>query len=116
MRRIAIACLLVGPIWSEEGPDFSTEILPILSNKCFACHGPDAKKDEVRLDSYEGATEDLGGYSAIDSEKPEDGELLIRIHDEKDPMPPEDAEKQLTKAERELLSRWVKSGRKYAEH
>ena len=47
MRKIAIACLLVGPIWSEEGPDFSTEILPILSNKCFACHGPDAKKDEV---------------------------------------------------------------------
>lgn len=116
MRKIAIACLLVGPIWSEEGPDFSTEILPILSNKCFACHGPDAKKDEVRLDSYEGATEDLGGYSAIDSEKPENGELLIRIHDEKDPMPPEDAEKQLTKAERELLSRWVKSGGEYAEH
>ncbi len=110
MRKIAIAFLLVGPIWSEEGPDFSTEILPILSNKCFACHGPDAKKDEVRLDSYEGATEDLGGYSAIDSEKPENGELLIRIHDEKDPMPPEDAEKQLTDAERGLLSRRVKSG------
>jgi len=116
MRRIVISCLLLLPIWAEEEPDFSTEILPILSNKCFACHGPDAKKDEVRLDSYEGATKDLGGYSAIDPDKPEDGELLLRIHDKKDPMPPEDAEKQLTEAERELLTKWVKSGGKYAEH
>ncbi|MDB4537146.1 PSD1 and planctomycete cytochrome C domain-containing protein [Akkermansiaceae bacterium] len=107
---------MILPVWAEEGPDFSTEILPILSDKCFACHGPDAKKDEVRLDSFEGATEDLGGYSAIDTGKPEDSELLIRIHDKKDPMPPEDAEKQLTDTERELLTKWVKSGGQYAEH
>ncbi|MFT6794054.1 MAG: hypothetical protein ACJAR1_002055, partial [Rubritalea sp.] len=42
-------------------------MLPILSDKCFVCHGPDADKDEVRLDSYEGATEKLGGgVHAID--------------------------------------------------
>ena len=46
--------------------DFSREILPILSNKCFVCHGPDTKKkDLVRLDSFAGATRDLGGYAAI---------------------------------------------------
>ena len=116
MRTIVLACILALPIWADEGPDFSTEILPILSDKCFACHGPDAKKDEVRLDSLEGATADLGGYSAIDTGKLEDSELLLRIHDKKDPMPPEDAEKQLTEAERDLLTKWVKSGGKYAAH
>ena len=42
--------------------DFAREILPVLSNKCFVCHGPDSKKkDLLRLDSFEGATRDLGG-------------------------------------------------------
>ena len=46
--------------------DFAREVLPILSNKCFVCHGPDSKKKALlRLDSFEGATRDLGGYRAI---------------------------------------------------
>ena len=49
---------------AEEKPvDFAREILPVLSDKCFVCHGPDVKKkDLVRLDSFEGATRDLGDY------------------------------------------------------
>lgn len=96
--------------------DFAREILPILSNKCFACHGPDTKKaKDLRLDSYAAATKEQKGIRAIDPESPEDSELLFRIHDKIDPMPPED-EKPLTEAERELLSRWVKSGGNYASH
>ena len=59
--------------------DFSREILPILSNKCFVCHGPDVKKkDLVRLDSFEEATRDLDGYKAINPEAPEDSEIIVR--------------------------------------
>ncbi|MDA7680631.1 DUF1549 domain-containing protein, partial [bacterium] len=102
---------------SDGKVDFARQILPILSDKCFVCHGPDTqKKDFLRLDSFEGATEDRGGYRAIDTEKPEEGEMLARLHDADDPMPPEDAEKQLSKSERELLSLWLRQGGDYAKH
>ncbi|MDA1140138.1 MAG: PSD1 and planctomycete cytochrome C domain-containing protein [Planctomycetota bacterium] len=112
----------IGPIQSQsaEGAapvNFAREILPILSNKCFVCHGPDArKKDVLRLDSFEGATRDLGGYSAIDPKAPEKSEILKRIHSSDDPMPPKEAEKKLTEQERQLLSRWARQGGKYARH
>ena len=97
--------------------DFAREVLPILSDKCFVCHGPDTKKEEeLRLDSYEGATEDRDGLRAIDPDSLEDSELILRIHDGDDPMPPKDAEKQLTSDEREILSRWVREGGNYAKH
>ncbi|MDP7012222.1 MAG: c-type cytochrome domain-containing protein, partial [Verrucomicrobiota bacterium] len=88
--------------------DFAREILPVLSNKCFVCHGPDAKKkDLVRLDSYAGATRELDGYKAIDPKNPSESEMIVRLQDTEDPVPPEDAEKQLTLAERKLIIQWV---------
>ncbi|MCS1410508.1 MAG: hypothetical protein M2R45_03702 [Verrucomicrobia subdivision 3 bacterium] len=109
---------LAGKLAAIDAPvDFSRQVLPILSDKCFVCHGPDAKeKDFLRLDSFEGATSDQGGYQAINPTDPEESELLARIHDADDPMPPEDAEKQLTDAERALLSQWVREGGEYAKH
>ncbi|MDD7983874.1 PSD1 and planctomycete cytochrome C domain-containing protein [Lentisphaera marina] len=97
-------------------PDFAKEVLPILSDKCFACHGPDAKKKDIRLDSFEHATKDLDGYKAIDPDNLEESEVIYRMFDEDDPMPPKDAEKQLTKEEREILTQWIKGGAKYAKH
>jgi len=112
--------LLLGSLTSflsAKEVDFAREVLPVLSNKCFVCHGPDTKKkDLVRLDSFEGATRDLGGYRAIDVASLKDSEILARLHDADDPMPPEKAEKKLTDQERDLLSRWVKQGGKYAKH
>ena len=97
--------------------DFARQILPILSNKCFACHGPDSKKpSQLRLDSYQAATADRDGVKAIDPNDLKESEIIFRIHDKEDPMPPVDAEKQLTESERELLSSWVKSGGNYAKH
>ncbi len=97
--------------------DFAREVLPILSNKCFVCHGPDGEaKKTLRLDSFAEATRDLDGYKAIDPAAPEKSEIIVRLHDTDDPMPPEDAEKQLTAAERDILTRWVKAGGKYAKH
>jgi len=118
LSRLLLAnALLAVPIAAAEPVDFAREVLPILSNKCFACHGPDTKKKkDLRLDSYAAATADRNGIRAIDPESPEDSEVLIRIHDEKDPMPPEDAEKQLTGSERDILSRWVRQGGAYADH
>ena len=97
--------------------DFAREILPVLSDKCFVCHGPDVKKkDLVRLDSFEGATRDLGDYKAINPEALAESEIIARINDADDPMPPEDAEKQLTADERALIERWIKQGGEYAKH
>jgi cytochrome c553 len=101
----------------NDSVDFAKQILPILSNKCFVCHGPDAKdKDLLRLDSLAGATRDLGGHQAINPQAPLKSELLARINSADDPMPPAEAQKQLTRTERELLSQWVKQGGKYARH
>ena len=97
--------------------DFAREVLPVLSDKCFVCHGPDVNdEDQLRLDSFAAATADRGGYRAIDPQSLEESELLLRIHSEDDPMPPADAEKQLSPAEREIISRWVRQGGQYAKH
>ena len=103
---LATIVLMIDDSLSAAPVNFAREILPILSNKCFVCHGPDGeKKDVLRLDSLAGATRDLGGYKAIDPESPSESELLVRIHDKEEPMPPKKAEKQLTPKERDLLSR-----------
>ena len=97
--------------------DFAREVLPILSNKCFVCHGPDSNDEgQLRLDTYEAATEIRSGYQAINPKSPEQSELLARINSVEEPMPPADAEKQLTSAERDVLSRWVRQGGRYAKH
>ncbi len=114
-----LTLLALAPTLLHAAPkiDFARKILPILSNKCFVCHGPDTrKKDLVRLDSYAAATKDLDGYKAIDPANLAESELIVRIHDKEDPMPPEKAEKQLTAKERALLTAWVKQGGKYAKH
>lgn len=114
---MATAWLVMAGCPHAEGVDFAREVLPILSDKCFVCHGPDTNdEDFLRLDSFEHATRDLGGYHAIDSKTPSDSELLARIHSEDDPMPPEDAEKQLSERERDVLTQWVKEGGKYSKH
>ena len=97
--------------------DFARHVLPILSNKCFACHGPDTKEDKlVRLDLENLAKKDLGGYHAIDPSDLEESELLFRILDEEDPMPPEDFGKTLTDKEKEVIRKWILSGAEYAQH
>ena len=103
--------------------DFNREVRPILSNRCFACHGPDAGKRKgvgkpLRLDTEAGAFEDLGGYSAIVKGKPDESELIRRIRSD-DPvevMPPPKHAQKLPTAEVERLSRWIEQGAPYARH
>jgi hypothetical protein len=97
--------------------NFARDILPILSNKCFVCHGPDAKdKDLPRLDSFAGATRDIDGHRAVDPKSPKKSELLARIQDADNPMPPKSSDKKLSTKERALLSRWVLQGGRYTKH
>lgn len=114
---LAIACCPATSVRaSETTVDFAREILPILSDKCFVCHGPDAaSKSDLRLDSRDAATTDLGGYRAVDPTDLQASELLNRINSTDNPMPPEDS-KPLTEAERELLRLWVLQGGQYDEH
>ncbi len=118
---IFLLLLLMAPVAATAQENdlvsYSRQILPILSNKCYVCHGPDARDDSlVRLDSYAGATADLGGYFAIDAANPANSEILNRIHSVDDPMPPDESPKKLTAGERELLTRWIKQGGKFAKH
>ena len=97
--------------------DFAREILPILSDKCFVCHGPDTQDDsELRLDSFDSATSDRGGYQALNPDEPIESELLNRIFSDDDPMPPIDAEKALSADEKNLLRQWILEGGEYAKH
>jgi mono/diheme cytochrome c family protein len=102
---------------AEPAVDFAREVLPVLSDNCFVCHGPDSHDEtDLKLDSYAAATADRGGYRAIDPDELENSELLARIFSTDDPMPPVDAERQLTEDERQILKRWIEQGGKYARH
>ncbi len=101
--------------------DFSRDIKPILSDKCFACHGPDAtaKKIKLRLDSESAALAELrAGKHAIVPNHPEQSELVRRItaKDEAMRMPPVDSGHNLTEREIELLTEWIRQGARFQQH
>ena len=100
--------------------DFNRDIRPILSNKCFACHGPDKthREAELRLDVEANAKAKKVDHYVIVPGKPADSELVKRItsNDPDAQMPPPSAKKPLTKREIELLKRWIAQGAPWAKH
>jgi len=105
----------------ERKIDFNRDIRPILADKCWACHGPDApnKKIKLRLDSEEHAVADLGrGRRAIVPAHPEQSQLAFRVaaEDEAMRMPPVDSGRSLTKREIELLIEWIRQGAEWQRH
>ena len=100
---------------------FNRDIRPILSNKCFSCHGPDKhdRKAELRLDISEGsdgAYREKDGNFALKPGSIDDSELWHRIisEDSEEVMPPPEANKKLlTVQEKELIKAWINSGAKY---
>jgi hypothetical protein len=99
--------------------DFARDIQPILSDHCYHCHGPDAKTREadLRLDTLEGATTDLGGYAAIQPGDADASELIARIqHTGDDVMPPRKSKRQLTANQKTLLRNWITQGAAWAKH
>ena len=108
------------PSKAELELQFNRDIRPILSDRCFLCHGPDqssevAKETSLRLDQRESALE----YGAINLDDVESSSILERVHsdDESDQMPPpHSGKKPLGKEEIELLRNWIKQGAKYEKH
>lgn len=94
--------------------DFNRDIRPILSDKCFQCHGPDSAHREagLRLDEEDAAKADLGGYRAIDIDTPDQSEALLRIDsdDESMVMPPPEVHKPFSDEERKTLRDWIEAG------
>jgi hypothetical protein len=105
---------------AEEPIDFNRDIRPILSDRCYKCHGPDAKnqKSDFRLDTRENAIADLGGYSGITpgNLKQSDLHQLIRSDDEEEMMPPPKSKMSLSENEKDLLDRWIEEGAPYDKH
>jgi len=102
-------------------PDFNREVRPILSDRCFRCHGPDAasRKRGLRLDNAEGATALLkSGLRAIVPGDVNASEMARRItSDEPDEMmPPPEMKHPLTEAEKQVLIKWIQSGAEYKPH
>ncbi len=95
--------------------EYNRDIRPILSDKCFYCHGPDAKHREadLRLDE-EASAKDF----ALIPGKPDESEVFRRItsEDEAERMPPLESGKSLTPAEIELIQRWIQAGAEYQPH
>jgi len=122
MARVFLLLILaLTSLAPAQEVSFNRDIRPILSNKCFFCHGPDEKTREagLRLDTREGALADLDGFSAVVPGNPDDSELLFRVaHDDADElMPPPEAKKgRLTKSEIALLRRWIEQGAPYQGH
>ena len=129
-RHICMACsaALVLFAWPSGlfagkdlgGVDFARDIRPLLSDNCFACHGPDAKqrKADLRLDTREGALVDIDGTSAVVPGKPSESELVRRVttDDEDSLMPPPDSGKKLDATQKALLQRWIAEGAEYELH
>jgi hypothetical protein len=121
-RLIHIILLTLAPIGfvQAEPLNFNRDIRPILSAKCFACHGPDSqdRAAKFRLDTKEGAFADLGGYAAIVPRKPDESELVTRITstDPDELMPPPEQKNPLTAKEIGLLKRWIKEGAPFSGH
>jgi hypothetical protein len=118
---LLLACCNYATAAGPEKIRFNEHIRPILSNTCFQCHGPDEKKRsaDLRLDTAEGATRDLGGYAAIVPGKPEKSTLLDRIlsHDKDEVMPPPKSKKPpLATEDVALLRRWISEGAPYEGH
>ncbi len=118
-RFIAILSLI---FFCDRGVDagqsddirFSRDVLPVLSENCFFCHGPDEvqRQADLRLDTQ------IGAATALDRESLIDSVLLKRIlsTDPDEMMPPRDSNRSLSAAEKENLKRWVIGGAAWGRH
>jgi len=113
--------LLLHPAWAEKKVDFNQEVRPILSDKCYFCHGPDAGdiQGDLQLHTFEHATSDRGGAGgAIVPGNVEKSLLWHRITstDTEKIMPPQKRHMALTETEKQTLKTWIEQGAEYDKH
>ncbi len=121
MLCLAWGMLFPGLLFSAEKKiRFNRDVRPILSDKCFYCHGPDSNKREAdfRLDVEAEAKKKLSEGFALVPGHPEKSQLFERIssHDEDEIMPPADSGKKLSSKEIETLKKWIEQGAVYEPH
>ncbi len=108
----------LGAVEDEAAVNFSRQIRPILSRNCLSCHGADEGNRQVglRLDTFEDATADRGGYQAIVPGNSAASRVMARITHPEMPMPPEASGKKLKPEEIELIKNWIDQGANYDRH
>ncbi len=100
---------------------FSRDVLPILSNNCYQCHGPDenARKAHLRLDLPDCLkAQAKSGLPVIAANKATESELIARITatEPSELMPPPKSNHKLTEAQKETLRRWIDQGARWGKH
>ena len=114
---LLLSCLVISQVAADDSQpvDFARQIRPLLSDRCFTCHGPDAnnRQADLRLD-----TEEHAKQTAIVPGKPEESELVQRIlsQDADIQMPPPDSKLSLSSAEKQLFQRWIAEGAPWQSH
>lgn len=117
----AILCLQPHVVSLAQELQYNRDVRPILSEKCFACHGFDKSKrqSDLRLDTRDGALADAdSGQPAIKPGNTSESELIRRILSVEDSelMPPPESGKQLTREQKAILQAWIEQGAKYEAH
>ncbi|MEN8772808.1 MAG: PSD1 and planctomycete cytochrome C domain-containing protein [Akkermansiaceae bacterium] len=117
-KRLLLLLALVTTLGAEEQISYNKHIRPILSENCFYCHGQDPKTREadVALHLAEFAYKEHKGTTPIVPGNSEDSEVVYRIFDKDDPMPPEDSNRSLTEKQKNLIKKWIEQGAKYEDH
>ena len=105
---------------AEKPVNFDRDVRPVLSDNCFACHGPDASRRmaNLRLDTEDGLFADRGSYKIIAAGDPAKSRLFARINaaTPASRMPPAQAGTTLTAAQIELVRKWIEQGAKWERH
>lgn len=122
-KRDAIDQEHLSDIEIPDQVDFNFHVKPILSDRCFKCHGPDKNKVEAGLvlHTKEGAFKALGDlkdHYAIVPNHPDKSTMIDRIYSD-DPevvMPPPESNLTLSKNEKALLKKWIEQGAEWKEH
>lgn len=119
LMGVLLAFVITSSAFANE-ISFNRDIRPILSDKCFACHGPDpdARKAKLRLDDRDDAVADRDGHAVIVPGSPETSALLARVTttDPDERMPPPEADDALSAEDVEKLRAWIASGAEYTPH
>jgi len=111
---VALAALPL-PASAAEKIDYGRDIRPILSDKCFKCHGPATQKAKLRLDDRDAAID----RGAIEPGKHDASELVRRVllpDSDEGRMPPVGVKDRLTPAEVAKLKAWIEQGAEYTPH
>ena len=120
-KAVFVAGICLISVTCAEPVDYRNEVLPILSENCFNCHGPDSgtRKGGLRLDRREDALRPAeSGEIAIVPGNPDASSLIARMisHDPDEAMPPPKSKKTLAPGTVGILRKWIEQGAEYRTH